>query len=151
MADSIRRKIVLGRRRVLGLLAAAPLAARGAAEESAMRLTQMIRPQGLGFIRGAEGGPASGPMPAVTAAERRFALQWPSLRQQIESELYQANRVVHSIDHDLASKRSFSLAAKVAFQRQRNVQRALDEFRKDEPHVWERMNSLFLKARSLFS
>lgn len=49
------------------------------------------------------------------------ALKMPGLRSQIESLFYENNRCVSRIDPDIAVLRSFSLNAKIAFQRQRNV------------------------------
>lgn len=48
---------------------------------------------------------------------------------EVESACFEENRFVHVIDHDLWSKRSFSMAAKITFQRQRNVRRSMEGMR----------------------
>jgi hypothetical protein len=59
--------------------------------------------------------------------------QVPALRDEYESLMFERNQRVGYIDLDLATKRSFSLAAKVAYQRQRNVARDIA----DDMVTWE--------------
>lgn len=80
----------------------------------------------------------------------RWALKNPELRAELESLVYEDNRHVGWLDHDLASKRSFSLAAKVTFQRQRNVQRRIEQ---DvlESSPWRRISAWSDRALKLFN
>lgn len=59
----------------------------------------------------------------------------PILRQKIEAEAWQNHRRVFVVDDDIAAMRSFSHMAKITFQRQRNVQREIEEIQKPPP--WE--------------
>lgn len=131
----------LARRGFLKLLPVAGLAGKAAAEDAATRLaglgtTGLAQNVGGGFA--AEGlGCASNQVQPASLAQgsaisvdvRRKIIQrvlrLPNLRGELESILYEDQRHVGFIDPDLAAKRSFSLAAKVTFQRQRNVERAL--------------------------
>lgn len=69
------------------------------------------------------------------------------LRKELETLLYEDERYVTRIDPDLASKRSFSLSAKVAFQRQRNVARRMEELQSN--HSWQRVHNFLLKNRMI--
>ena len=68
--------------------------------------------------------------------------------ETVRSILFEENKIVGAIDHDLASKRSFSLAAKVTFQRQRNVERRIEEMKTE--YTGSRIYSAMRKATSLF-
>jgi hypothetical protein len=58
---------------------------------------------------------------------RKLALNFPDIRAEYESVLYDAYRNVYRLDPDLAIKKSFSLSAKITYQRQRNVASAMRE------------------------
>ncbi len=74
------------------------------------------------------------------AAMSRSAFSNLQSREAIRAILFEEYKLVGAIDHDIASKRSFSLAAKVTFQRQRNVERRIDEMQAAYPH--ERINKI---------
>src|SRR5262245_37049019 len=156
------------RRRFFGLVGAAPLAAKQAAQ-------QVV---GLGLDRGFGVGPSGSnlkdaigmsggvfnSLPGNWEAQsspldlRKFkdaalssALRRPSMRREIESILYDEHRHIGYIDHDLAVMRSISMSAKIVYQRQRNVQRALEQTVLDG-NPWTRMqewSARVLKAAGL--
>lgn len=143
----------MNRRSILQLFAAAPvgapLAAKAAVESAAAELSK-INAVGVG-----EAGPTN-PSPGMSLADptreqTHFALRVPETRAAIVSELYEQERRIWSIEPDLAVKRSFSLSAKIAFQRQRNVERRLAEMEAGLP-LWQRLSKLIFDAtaRRLF-
>lgn len=73
------------------------------------------------------------------------ALTGKDALEEVRAMLYEENKTVVSIDHDIASKRSFSTAAKVVFQRQRNVEQRLADMQK--PHVSWRIDTFIEKFR----
>lgn len=97
-----------------------------------------------GPIPTARGMPAEAPPPTYNGRWQEVIRSSLVARAEYESLLYERFRTIGYIDPDLAVYRSFSLAAKICFQRQREVQRALAEA--DEADVWSRihrfMNSL---------
>lgn len=60
-------------------------------------------------------------------AALRAALGNRTMRGEIESILYERCRHVYTIEPDLAGLRSYSLMAKITYQRQRMVERELEE------------------------
>jgi hypothetical protein len=132
------------RRSFLRLVGAAPLAGKLAAEEAAKSLAG-IGAQSLGQAGYAS---VSGLAPAAppTSAQIATWLADNVFRSEVESAAYANNRHVSYLDVDLASKKSFSLAAKVTFQRQRNVQREIDGLGKERVSPW----SLLYKRMNLF-
>lgn len=142
---------MIGRRKFLSVLGvgavAAPVAGR-----------QII--SAAGGIEGAYAQMPSSPPPNVGQAFRSGGLSfdpWEQARRafanketldKITSELFAEQRTINAIDHDLASKRSFSLAAKVAFQRQRNVERRLADMSGTYPG--HRIHEIIQKATKLF-
>lgn len=64
-------------------------------------------------------------MPEWQAA--KLALRNPELRELLVAAAQAQCRIVLSVDPDIEVYRSFSPMAKITFQRQRNVQRVLDE------------------------
>lgn len=138
------------RRSFLRVMGAAPLVAKGVAEEAAKSLA------GIGLSSGTmlQGNPmaqAGIPVGAdyryPSAANISQMLLDKAFRELVEEAAYQNNRHVSYIDHDLASKRSFSLAAKVTFQRQRNVAREIDGYAREHVSPWH----LFVKRLNPFS
>ena len=131
------------RRSFLRVMGAAPLVAKTAAEEAAKSLA------GIGLSSGVQLNPAMSqagiPVGAnythPSAANISQMLLDKAFRELVEEAAYQNNRHVSYIDHDLASKRSFSLAAKVTFQRQRNVAREVDGYAREHVSPWQ----LFVK------
>lgn len=143
---------MLGRRGFLQALGFAPVAgpalARKAIETATAELAGVT-------TSGMVGGPAAPDQPypgAIGAPCRAFdirkallrVLQTPELRGQYESLMFERRRHVGVLDLDLASKRSFSLAAKVTFQRQRNVAREIEAEAEDSP--WSRAQEFLRKA-----
>lgn len=53
------------------------------------------------------------------------ALGNKALKSKLESLYYERERVISRIDPDIACHRSISLSAKIAYQRERNVQREI--------------------------
>ncbi len=125
------------RRKVLGFLAAAPLAgplaARAAAEKGAAQLA------GVTMLPAGQSGNAPLPSPMATSSQMRALLLDPRSRAELMSAIYEDEFRVYSLDHDLASNRSFSLAAKIAYQRDRNVERRLANMHNEWP--WQRINA----------
>jgi hypothetical protein len=58
--------------------------------------------------------------------QARDAFKNPQAKAEIESEFYRQNKYIDRLDPDLENKKSFSIAAKIAFQRQRIVADAMD-------------------------
>lgn len=108
------------RRSFLGALAAAPFAGRTAAEQIAMQskistggLVTKTEPFHTLFTVGGSKEPQK-------EMWREAFSMFPELRAERES-LFFEQETVSSIDPDIAVYRSFSLNAKIAYQRQRNV------------------------------
>lgn len=79
--------------------------------------------------------------------EQRLAFKLPWVREELRALMLEKNRKVYQLDPDLACKRSFSLNAKICFQRQRNVERDLQAY--SNPPYWHRVNVLMERVRSL--
>ncbi|MGY3393456.1 hypothetical protein ACVWW6_006047 [Bradyrhizobium sp. USDA 3311] len=126
------------RRRFLALLGvgsvSAPIAAKAAAEAEAAKLA--------GISGGLSAG-AGGSLPSTCAPSADSGLRWlpyeerlekialyvrtVGLPRVVEQEFWERARSVTALDPDIAGKRSWSLAAKIHEQRQRNYRRLLDE------------------------
>lgn len=138
---------MLGRRKFLALMgmapAAAPLAAKAALEKEAATYAR---------VQGLDGLAASMPEnPASSAPEKvsrvlRTILSDKKMRDEFESLTYESYRHVSVLDPDIACTRSYSLAAKIAFQRQRNVARAINNDLHGWP--WQRLSE-FMSRWSL--
>lgn len=140
----------LGRRKFLSFLGAAPVAAKLAAEELA-GITSFGNHAAngsalAGLVRSdAIAAPSASPDLFYTLALDKkknlfkLALQNPTIRAELEGLAYEEARHVAHIDHDLASKRSFSLAAKITFQRQRDVERHMRYACADQP--WQKIEN----------
>jgi hypothetical protein len=132
------------RRSFLRALGAAPLIAKGAAEEAAKSMAGIST---TGAICASErvavslGGGTNLASSYPSPLDIKQMFFDAAFRELIESASYQNNRHVSFLDHDIASKRSWSLAAKVTFQRQRNVARDLDGYSQQPDTPW----SLILK------
>lgn len=72
-------------------------------------------------------------MPHHQAA--RLAMQNPLMRDLITGQAYRNQRHVSQIDPDIDLHRSWSPMAKVTFQRQRNVERELENYCNEPDHV----------------
>jgi len=101
------------------------LAARKATEEQVAKLARMHM-DGLGG--GAQDPTAASEDPTPDQWTRAFSTAL--FKDTARSMLYEMEHTIWALDVDLASKRSFSMAAKLTFQRQRNVERRLELMQK---------------------
>lgn len=128
--------MISGRRSFLRLLAVSPIAGKAAAEAAAARLSGLE-------IGGVDGVNTRGIMPSSvgdpTPDDHLRILSMPGKRTEIRSMLFERERRVSSIDPDIACHRSWSLNAKIAFQRQRNVEEAMREM--VETTIWRRIDN----------
>lgn len=152
-------KTVLKRRGFLKAFAAAPFVAKQAAEQAAIGMMNgktlgvdsMAPPNDL--VRGAIGTAtselAASQQPAdyikvdrltEKAARQilKLALKDPDIKRQLDSLMMQTHRTVMWLDADLAVNRSMSLAAKICYQRRRNVEHDLKQ-ELDRTNPWSRM------------
>lgn len=138
----------MNRRKLISLLGlapvAAPLAAKAMADSATANLAAVSLAPGQGTY-GNAGVPSSSN--EATREEARIALMNPAIRAEVESMLFKQERRVSFIDPDIACHRSFSLNAKIAFQRQRNVAREIDQMKSEYP--WSRMQKLLRGGLSL--
>lgn len=129
------------RRKALAFLgigaATAPLAAKEAAEAKVCELASIGvgRAKIYGISQSTED---------PTAEQYNLAFQVPGVRDELRSLFFEYERDVGSIDWDLASKKSFSLAAKITYQRQRNVERAIAKARGKQ--TWKLIDQLVFRA-----
>lgn len=130
------------RRRFFALAGSAPIAAKVAADKAVADLS--------GIAHGGSGLAFGNPTASAEITQDQFRLAFlnPLMRSAIESSLYEQEKWVGHIDVDLASYRSFSMAAKIAFQRQRNVQRRIKNM--SEGYSWDRLTKLVKKAIGIF-
>ena len=127
------------RRRFFSLMGASPLVAKVAADKTVADISG-LNISGLGTNDGL-------PIPssdAPSTAQYRMALSNPTLRSVIEGMLYEDERKVYQIDSDLAAMKSWSLNAKITFQRQRVVETRIKYMR--EEHSWNRIQRFVMKA-----
>jgi hypothetical protein len=125
----------MNRRRFFGAIAAAPAAAKVAADQAVAELARAQLPGGAilggsGGLYGGNAGVYGAPMAMQQfdgASAMRRLLSDPQALAEYRSLLFERNRTISQIDPDIACHRSFSLNAKIAFQRQRNVERELQE------------------------
>lgn len=133
---------MIGRRSLLRALGVAPLAARAAAEKAAASLAAVQ----MGVGEAHSGLPSAAPQSAGGYAVFKrssileLALRTQADRDEIESLYYRAAYVA-ALDPDLAGKRSWSLAAKITFQRQRNVKRMMEQEMDRSP--WDLLRGWF--------
>lgn len=124
---------------------AAPAAAKSAMEKAQAELANVV-------VSGAGGALAPSQSPDGAALDgfslrKHLAgvLQNAEHRDVYTSLLFQRHRWIGYIDVDLATKRSFSLAAKVTYQRQRNVAREIAEDTAESP-LWQRGEAYVRRA-----
>ncbi len=136
----------MNRRRMLTLLAGVPvvgpLASKMVQDEKMAALISPREAQGL--LQGVQ--PT---MPGNVEAEPerfKWAMNFPWFKAAQESLLYEENKHVWALDPDLAAMKSFSMNAKICFQRQRNVQKALDY--KMGESVYHKMSNLWKRLPS---
>lgn len=120
---------MIGRRNFLKALglggAAAPLAAKAAVENEILSLTASASPLASGML-------GSTDMPQSIGDEYDTRLKMTNytrlfgVPKHVMQQLEEEARWVYALDFDIANKRSWSLAAKVHEQRQRNLQRKVE-------------------------
>mgnify|MGYP001585149150 CR=1 FL=1 len=111
-------------------------AGSNAAEQSLKALGQ----QEFNRLSSSGAGQTMGPlMPEWKAM--RLAMLDPDIKAIMMDALWNQHREIHKIDPDIEVLRSFSPMAKIAFQRQRNVQRAIEQSTNEPLH------EVFGKAR----
>jgi hypothetical protein len=138
---------MIGRRQAIQALGIGVLAAPAAARDIASNAISGVN-MGYGLVGGTQAGNILGEgMPMWQRA--RTALADKDTLAAVRSVLFEQNKVVTHLDADLATKRSFSLAAKIAYQRERNVQAEIDRMSLDHmmAHPWSIMET-FLGKRS---
>lgn len=127
-----------------------PIAARAAAESAAKDL---MRGQGMlagtsmdphGPLRGSISGRHS---PSLDGMKTRWlkALGNEEIRQVLESHFYRNNKYVARIDPDIGVLKSFSLNAKITFQRQRNVKLDIEHNHLPYEGPWELIDKMLEK------
>lgn len=134
------------RRKFLRGIAAAPVAAKGAAESLAAKAA------GLGVIGKDAVHTNMSCEPEVSGSNeaqkqlRDWILQ-NGLPEWRKKELFRSSKYVTALDPDIASMRSFSLAGKVAMQANRNFEKSVDRFHESTEH--EDIVEKFTKATGL--
>lgn len=125
--------MAVNRRSFVKACGALPFVGKAVAGAQAAKLAGICSPNAAEMALGVSGDQTSNATSNVGPSRQfdqravlRKLMESPEARAEFESLLYQQNSRVHYLDVDLATKRSFSLAAKVTFQRQRNVRRALE-------------------------
>jgi hypothetical protein len=129
---------MIGRRKFLQALGAAPVAApllaKQAAENQIANLTR------VGMLGGTnDSTPCAQATSGDTVVKFRQALTL-GFKKQIEAIIYAEEHHVGYIDHDIAVLKSVSLSAKIAYQRKRNVERRIREMNTGV-HYWDRLDS----------
>lgn len=122
-----RRKFL----KVLGLgSVVAPLAAKTALENETMALT-VSRSSALatGALTAAGGPMASSMEESAVRIKMSDHMKLFGIPQHVLQRITEESKWVYSLDFDIANKRSWSLAAKVHEQRQRQFQRKLEQVR----------------------
>lgn len=132
----------MNRRSILGLIGAAPFAGDAAAKGLASTLSGAVPPSHpYPESVGAAGMNAAQQIGAAPRMERSAAMRMifgdKSVLDEIRAELFAENRGVAQIDSDIWNMKSWSDMAKITFQRQRNVERALAEIQSER---WDRPN-----------
>ena len=138
------------RRAFLSLIGAAPLAGRAVAEDiakqagieaSGLKVNSVLSGSMVGNVKSGVGRPPSDMW-------REAFRVYPELRSQQESTFFEQEKIgTIAIDPDIAVYRSFSMAAKIAFQKQRNVARRMDELQ--GVPWWHKTETLFQKITAL--
>ena len=137
----------LGRRAFLRVAALSPLAAKKAAEATAAEMSGTITAgHGKWYGSGADPEPNTTASPSKT--DWRRMLGDAVHRREVESVLFEDERKVGFIDPDIACARSYSLNAKIAYQRQRNVERRLQQLQDEWP--WQKLEGIGKRIMKAF-
>lgn len=124
----------MNRRGALGILSGLPFAAKAVAQEATSRAGMGAQGYAGGLTASEQLAIPSKPIVEQAAATRMIFGDAEALTE-IRNELYAENRYVPVIDPDIAIMKSWSDMAKITFQRQRNVERALAELQEER---WDR-------------
>lgn len=128
----------LGRRSFLGMLPAAPFAAKEAAQAAVSELAGVST---TGLASPGPHGVLDSSAPASDHASMiRKVLSDRKLLQALEDDCRADTRFVSALDPDLAANRSMSMSAKVHIQRERNFQSRLRYRLKEEETGWSVLN-----------
>jgi hypothetical protein len=138
----------MNRRNVLSLLGSLPVVGPKLAPQLAQKLADDNKAALLGGVRASGLGPPPTPLEGQGHyTQRQLALQLPWVRDELRSLFYERHHTISYLDPDLAVLKSVSLSAKICYQRQRNVEREINEF--VTVPIWHRMSTLLDKIRSL--
>lgn len=125
--------MAFNRRGILGLVAGAPIFGNAVAEN-------IGRDAGMGAMRLGIGANAPGAaqgynQPTPPLMEHKSAIRMifgdAAALAEIRDELFAQNRTITAIDPDILVMKAWSTMAKLTFQRQRNVERALAELQEN--------------------
>lgn len=136
------------RRRMLSIIAGVPivgpLASKLALDQNAMNLMSPTQGSLLSQGLGSDGSGSQMPSPISNASKNyKAAFNIPWFKDEVESIIYEEQHHVYRLDADLAGLRSLSLAAKITFQRQRNVKQQIEGRYNLKESTWDRLNKLF--------
>lgn len=128
----------MNRRSILGLLSAAPFAGKAVAEQAVTSIGSSVPPGGYGLSSGVgQASPANNPLMEHQSAVRNILGDMRAM-SEIRSELAEGElRGNPYIDPDIQIMKTWSPMAKITFQRQRNVDRAIAEMQDTR---WDRPN-----------
>ena len=125
---------MIGRRKVLKLLGITPLAAKATAEKAALDLTTANGGYKAALAVGDNARATYGVMQSHEDASERYRRMsgymrlFGKLPDHVERYAREEAKYVAHLDFDLVAKRSWSLAAKIHEQRERNFRRKMGEF-----------------------
>lgn len=125
---------MLGRRRVLSLLgigaASAPLAAKAAADAQMGALTSLAGYEVPPLAAGVEIATSGIPSDAKAYISMSNYLKvFGKLPQHIDHDVRERAKRVSYLDPDIAALKSFSMAAKIQWQRERNYDREVERYK----------------------
>jgi hypothetical protein len=134
-------RIKASRRGFLGALGAAPVVGKLAAKEMAEKEVAS-----LGVPHGVVGAGLFNSSSTDREDLKKRAIRLPGVRRELYSYFMEQERTtpIPAIDVDIAVHRSFSLSAKVTYQRQRNAQRKIDEM--ENGYLWDRFDKILSAA-----
>ena len=121
------------RRRFFGLMGATPLAAKAAADAEVKQLMGLNYADGLGQagLNLTYGLSAPSNVKELPWAEKTIRLAKHislfGIPKFVEKRFREESKNIHSLDPDIANKRSWSMAVKVMTQRERNYQRKVEQ------------------------
>jgi hypothetical protein len=129
---------MIGRRTALQAIGLGALAAPAAAREIGRNALNGPLGYGAGSQLGATQAGIECGQPAAPWEQARRAFADKDTLAAVRAMLFEQHKVVTVLDTDLAVNRSFSLSAKIAFQRQRNVDAELKRMTAEHwlEHPW---------------